>query len=191
MEGMREDLESREDPRPDETAAGAEGETAHDATEDDPAADEMKQLAAERDELRDLLLRKQAEFDNFRKRTERERTEFAQYASAELVRELLSVLDSFELALKNSESENGSDRKGFLLIHKQLIDMLSRAGLEAIQAEGQPFDPNIHEAVTTQAPPEGVADGTVLADLRKGYLLKGKLLRPTMVVVAKSASGGD
>jgi molecular chaperone GrpE len=193
MEGMKEDLESRGDPRAEETPAEAENpeEAAPDPQEDDPAAGQLKQLAAERDELRDLLLRKQAEFDNFRKRTERERAEFVQYASAELVRELLGVLDSFELALKNAESENGGDRKGFQLIHKQLVDMLSRAGLEPIRAEGQPFDPNIHEAVTTQAAPEGIDDGTVLADLRTGYVLKGKLLRPTMVVVAKSGSDPD
>jgi molecular chaperone GrpE len=149
-----------------------------------------RELVRERDELKDLLLRKQAEFENFRKRTERERSEFVQYAAAEVMRELLNVLDSFELALKTGDSGGTDPLKGFALIHKQLVDTLSRAGLKEITAAGQPFDPNVHEAVTTQPAPDGVADGTVLTELRRGYELNGKLLRPTMVSVA-SRSGGD
>lgn len=149
----------------------------------------IEELAGERDELKDLLLRKQAEFENFRKRTEKERAEFARYATAELMREMLNVLDSFELALRSDETETPADQKGFELIYKQLQDSLARAGLEAIEADGRPFDPNVHEAVSTQPAPEGVAAGTVLAELRRGYCLHGRLLRPTMVVVA--ADGGD
>lgn len=194
-EGMPEEESSSGEGRgPSSTGGGATGGAAgEDDSVDAGSVESVNKLTAERDELRDLLLRKQAEFDNFRKRSERERSEFAQFASAELMKELLNVLDSFELALKNSEAEAGGDRKGFLLIHKQLLDTLSRSGLEAIVAEGQPFDPNVHEAVTTKAAPEGVDDGAVLADLRTGYRLKGRLLRPSMVVVAKSdsGSGGD
>jgi molecular chaperone GrpE len=195
---MKEDLENSEESPTEENpvdrpgaGAGSHDHSRGDGEGEDGSAELVRHLTAERDELRDLLLRKQAEFDNFRKRTERERSEFAQFASADLMRELLNVLDSFELALRNSESDPDGERKGFLLIHKQLLDTLSRSGLESIDAMGQRFDPNVHEAVTTQPAPEGVDDGTVLADLRTGYLLKGKLLRPSIVVVAKSDPGGD
>lgn len=182
---MTEDLENRE-PMVD---ADDSVETPNEVGAADPA-DGAEALVRERDELKDRLLRKQAEFENFRKRTERERAEFVQYATAEVMREMLDVLDSFELALKSDDSEGAPGYKGFELIYKQLRDSLSRAGLEPIEAQGKPFDPNVHEAVSTQLAPEGVSDGTVLAELRRGYLLRGKLLRPTMVMVA-AASGSD
>jgi molecular chaperone GrpE len=170
-----------------ESDFAADSRSAEQGSEESPI--EVEELARERDELKDLLLRKQAEFENFRKRTERERADFAQHATSDIMRDLLSVLDSFELALKAARSGAGG-YQGFELIQKQLIDTLSRAGLEAIEAEGQPFDPHIHEAVSTQPAPHGVADGTVLTELRRGYQLRGKLLRPTMVTVAASTSGG-
>jgi len=155
------------------------------------AADEalVRTLTGERDELRDLLIRKQAEFENFRKRTERERAEFAQFALADFMKELLNVLDSFELALKNAEAVGGQGRQGihqgYELTYKQLLESLQRFGLETIDAQGSEFDPHVHQAVSTQ-PSSEVADGMVLKELRRGYLLKGRLLRPAMVTVASS-----
>jgi molecular chaperone GrpE len=145
----------------------------------DVPADELQTLKEDRDGVYDRLLRKQAEFDNYKKRVDRERTEFVQFASSELMKELLNALDSFDLALRNT----GGDLRGFELIYKQLQDTLTRFGLKAVEAKGQKFDPNIHQAVATQ-PTSEVAENTVLEEMRKGYLLNGRLLRPAMVTVA-------
>jgi molecular chaperone GrpE len=141
--------------------------------------DELQALKEERDSLYDRLLRKQAEFENFKRRVERERSEFIQFASAELMKELLNALDSFDLALRNT----GGDLRGFELIYKQLQDTLTRFGLKAVEAKGQTFDPNFHQAVATQ-PTDEVEENTVVEEMRKGYMLNGRLLRPAMVTVA-------
>jgi len=154
--------------------------------EDLPGTDPESQLKAERDELYDRLLRKQAEFDNYKKRIERERSEYIQFASAELMRELLNAMDSFDLAIHNASSDSGaSDNmlQGLDLIYKQFQDTLARFGLKAIEARGQNFDPNLHQAVST-IPADDVAENTVVDELRKGYMLNGRLLRPAMVSVA-------
>ena len=167
---------------------GSESEPEFEApSTDTTTGDEAtRALIEERDELRDLLLRKQAEFENFRKRTERERAEFVQFALADCLREILNVLDSFELALRDIASEDQQGlavHRGYELIYKQLVESLQRFGLEGIEAAGKDFDPHVHQGVSTQ-PSSDVPEGTVLQELRKGYLLKGKLLRPTMVTVA-------
>ena len=151
-----------------------------------PGAGSESQLKAERDDLYDRLLRKQAEFDNYKKRIERERSEYVQYASAELIRELLNALDSFDLAIHNASSDSAaSDNmlRGLDLIYKQFQDTLARFGLKAIEARGQVFDPNLHQAVST-IPTDDAAENTVVDELRKGYTLNGRLLRPVMVSVA-------
>jgi len=146
---------------------------------DAPPVNEVQALKEERDGLYDRLLRKQAEFDNYKKRIDRERSEFVQFASAELMKELLNVLDSFDRALQNT----GGDIRGFELIYKQLQDTMGRFGLKAIEAKGQPFDPNIHQAVATQ-PTDAVEDNMVVDEVRRGYTLNGRLLRPAMVTVS-------
>jgi molecular chaperone GrpE len=151
----------------------------------------VQQATSERDDFKDRLLRKQAEFENFKKRTDRERAEFVKYASAELMREVLNVVDSLELALNDAGSGDGDDQKvrqGFDLIYKQLVDSLKRFGLETIEAKGHLFDPNVHEAVSTEISTDA-PEGTVVAELRRGYLLQGKLLRPAMVTVAAAPVG--
>src|SRR6266850_3593495 len=153
------------------------------AAQDTP---DIQALKEERDSLFDRLLRKQAEFENYKKRMDREKAEFAQFASSELIKELLTTLDSFELALRNAASE-GSGRedvlRGFELIYKQLVDTLGRFGLKAIEAKGKKFDPNFHQAVATQATEE-MEENTVIEEMRKGYTLNGRLLRPAMVSVS-------
>jgi molecular chaperone GrpE len=143
---------------------------------------ERDQLAAEKSEIQDLLQRRQAEFENFRRRTERERGDFAQYASMEIVRDLLPIVDDFDRAMK-AESTDKEYARGVELIYGRMIDLLKKAGLEPIEAEGKPFDPHLHQAVekvqTTEAP-----DHTILSEFQKGYFFKGKLLRPSMVKVA-------
>ena len=147
---------------------------------------EIQKLVEERDSLQDRLLRRQAEFENYRKRVDRERNEYVQSASAELVRELLNVLDSFDLAIRNASSEGsaGEDMlRGLDLVYKQFLDTLGRFGLKAIEAKGQTFDPNFHQAIST-VPSDEVAENTVVEEFRRGYTLNGKLLRPAMVSVS-------
>ncbi len=169
---------------------GVDAEFPEHPSESPELAETVRALTDERDALKDQLLRKQAEFENFRKRIDRERAEFVQFASAELMREVLNVLDSFEPALRNvaGDDNDGKTGQGFDLIYKQLLDILKRFGLELIEARGRRFDPHVHEAVSTQ--PSGDAEeGTVLEELRAGYLLNGKLLRPSMVIVSEAAPG--
>lgn len=147
---------------------------------------EIQTLKEERDSLYDRLLRKQADFENYKKRMDREKSEFTQFASAELMKELLNALDSFELALRNAAAEaKGSENmlRGFELIYKQLQDTVTRFGLKPLEAKGQTFDPNFHQAVSTKATDE-VEENTVIEEMRKGYLLNGRLLRPAMVTVS-------
>ena len=146
------------------------------------AQPELQKLKEERDSLYDRLLRKQADFENYKKRVERERTEFVQFASAELMKELLNALDSFDMAIRNA-STDARTLQGFQLIYKQLLDTMNRFGLKAIEAKGQKFDPNFHQAVST-TPTSEVEENTILDEMRKGYLLNGRLLRPAMVNVA-------
>ena len=143
---------------------------------------ELQNLKQERDSLYDRLVRKQAEFENYKKRIDRERSEFVQSASSELMKELLNALDSFDLAIKNSSADELT-AQGFKLIYKQLLDTMGRFGLKAIETKGQRFDPNFHQAVTT-TPTDEFAENTILDELRRGYLLNGRLLRPAMVNVA-------
>jgi molecular chaperone GrpE len=143
---------------------------------------ERDQLAAEKSDLYDRLLRKQAEFDNFRRRTEREKAEFLQFMGMDLVRQILPVLDDFARALKVDCPDPGY-AKGIELIYQRLYDILKKMGLEPVETVGSTFDPNIHEAVDTLQTEE-VEDQTILEEYRRGYNFKGKLLRPAMVKVA-------
>ena len=146
---------------------------------------ELQKLRVERDTLIDRLARLQAEFENVRKRTAREQQEFREYAVADAVKALLPTLDSFERALQTSAAEKSEFRSGIELIYKQLQDALQKLGLRAIPAKGEPFDPHLHEAIemveTTDA-----ADHQILEELQRGYKLKDRLLRPSMVKVARN-----
>ena len=156
------------------------------AAELDQLRIERDGLRVERDELRDMLLRRQAEFDNFRKRTERERAEQSQYASMEVVGDLLPILDDFERAL-TADSSSPEYAKGIHMIYQRMGESLKKTGLEPVEAIGKPFDPHLHQAIerveTNDAP-----DHTVLGEFQRGYYFKGKLLRPSMVKVAVPAA---
>jgi molecular chaperone GrpE len=153
----------------------------------EPAADRARDLEAERDRYYDLLLRKTAEFDNYRKRTERERREQAEQAAAGLLAELLPVVDDLERALAtDAGSDQGAAyRQGVELILRQMLELLKRRGVRPIDALGQDFDPRFHQAVAVDESP-GHRDGEVVEELRRGYLLGEKLLRPAMVKVARA-----
>lgn len=145
---------------------------------------EKEALARENKALFDQLLRRQADFDNFRKRLEREQAELRPAAQASLVAELIPALDAFERALAADAAGVSEDyRTGVELIYKQLFGALAAAGLEAVVADGQPFDPNLHHAVERIESPD-VPDQQVVATLQKGYLFRQRLLRPALVRVA-------
>jgi molecular chaperone GrpE len=150
----------------------------------DPARDALQR---ERDELYDRLLRTTAEFDNYRKRIDRERREQAEWAAADLMRDVLAVVDDFERALAvASPPEAKVYRDGVELIHRQLLDLLRKRGVTAIDTRGADFDPALHQAVAHDEVP-GARDGEILAELRPGYRLGERLLRPAMVRVAKAS----
>jgi len=154
------------------------------AAESARADADVAKLTADLDDLRQTLLRRQADFENYRKRIEKERGEENKRATARVVEALIPIVDGFEHALAaHREAEYESYRKGFELIYKQLLDNLSRLGVERIEPTGQPFDPHQHQALD-RAESSDAPDGTVLQVLQPGYLFHGRVLRPAMVRVA-------
>ncbi len=163
-------------------------EAVNDATPEPEAAPEAAQdplsaMTAERDTIKDQMLRMAAEFDNFRKRTARESAQIRKAAAANLVRDLLPVLDNFERALAHAGSDAGSLAQGVEMILKQLKDVLATAGVETIDAVGQPFDPQVHEALTQQPSEEHPVDH-VVQEFERGYRLGDLVLRAAKVVVS-------
>jgi molecular chaperone GrpE len=158
--------------------------TASQQAETSGADAELARLKNERDLLVDRMARMQADFDNARKRAQREQQEFRDYALSDFIRTLLPILDSFDRAIAATGS--GEDlRKGVELINRQLHGALAKLGVEAVAAEGEPFDPTVHEALGMVETNE-VDDNHVAEELQRGYKLKGRLLRPAMVRVAKN-----
>jgi molecular chaperone GrpE len=162
------------------------------AGEESPVADasvaELAQanekLQAEKRELLDRLLRSQAELDNFRKRTQKEKEEIRQHGAENLIRSLLPTLDGFERALQHrDESVPETFFHGLELIYRELREVLGRAGLVAVETEGQLFDPYLHQAVETVNAP-GHRENEIVEEMQRGYKLKNKLLRPAIVKVA-------
>jgi molecular chaperone GrpE len=145
---------------------------------------EFEQLKAERDQLLDRLARLQAEFENARKRSERERAEFRDYATGNVVEQFLPVLDHFELALKASGSVE-QVRSGVELIVKQMGEVLRQLQVTPVPAIGEPFDPRVHEALGT-VERDDIPDHYVAEEVRRGYRLRERLLRPAMVRVASN-----
>ena len=171
---------SGEDPGTIEEEPPVEEEPGDAASEPSALAEELEAARRERDEYLDALQRLKAEFENSRKRQERERARILETASERLVVELLPVLDNLDRAL---EAE-GDIREGVRATRDQLADVLGREGLLPVASDGQPFDPNVHEAVMGQ-PSEEHEEGTILQTFERGYLLNGKPIRPAKVVVAK------
>jgi molecular chaperone GrpE len=143
---------------------------------------ERDRLAVEKAELDDRLRRAWAEFENARRRAERERSDFLQFASMDLVRNLLPVLDDFERAVKVETADKDYTR-GIELIYQRFYDTLKKMGLEPIETAGKQFDPNQHEAVQ-RVHTEEQEDQAIVEELQRGYNFKGKLLRPAWVKVA-------
>jgi molecular chaperone GrpE len=164
-------------------------ETAQEAVSDEPALHPVapgsggdEALREENQQLRDRYLRTLADFDNLRKRTEREKADYFKYAVANVLRDVLPVLDNFDRALEHAE-EGDEFHKGVLLIYKQLFEVLQKHGLKPIDEKGVHFDPNIHEAVVREED-ASVPSHTVVEILQRGYFLHDRLLRPALVKVA-------
>jgi len=159
------------------------GEAAAQAVETPP---DTAELQRQRDDYYDRLLRQTAEFDNYRKRIERERQQVTESAAADLIEELLPLIDDFERALAAEPGEDGAGpyRRGVELIHRQLLELLKKRGVRALDTVGTEFDPYYHQAVATE-PAAGRRDGEITEELRRGYMLGDRLLRPAMVKVAK------
>jgi molecular chaperone GrpE len=168
----------------------AHDEKPADAIEEEPSVDEtaevverdLDDLARERDDLRELAQRVQADFENYRKRVIREQTAVVERATEGLVEALLPVLDSFELALGTLDDADEKVRKGVELVYAELLGVLEKAGLERIDTDGKPFDPNVHEAVLQD---EGDGEPVVSETMRTGYCVKGRVVRPAMVKVTR------
>ncbi|HXO61549.1 MAG TPA: nucleotide exchange factor GrpE [Candidatus Acidoferrales bacterium] len=145
---------------------------------------EVGKLAKDLEDLRQTLLRRQADFDNYRKRVEKERSEDSRRSTARVIEALIPVVDSFEQALaSHREPEYANYRKGFELIHKQLIDNITKLGVERIDPVGMTFDPHLHQAMDRTETTEK-DEGTILQVFQPGYVFHGRVLRPAMVRVA-------
>jgi molecular chaperone GrpE len=177
-------------------AADAAGDAAADqsAPESLPAgevsvAEQIQKLAAEKQDLQNMLVRRQADFENYRKRVERERQQERHRGAEVLIEQVLPVLDAFDRALASGQDSSASAeyRKGFELIRTQLWNALAKQGLQPIEAVGKPFDPHLHHAIEN-VPTAEQPEGTVVGEMQKGYMFHDRVLRPAMVRVASAPS---
>jgi molecular chaperone GrpE len=150
--------------------------------------DDTDGLQADLDRFRDLALRSQADFENYKKRAAREKEEAIKYANSSLLERLIAIVDNFELGLEaaRAEGEKSPIFSGMSMVLKQLMDFLADSGLQPIDATGQQFDPNLHEAIAHE-PSDEFREGTVIRQTRRGYKMKDRLLRPSSVVVSSGA----
>jgi molecular chaperone GrpE len=174
---------------PDDSSGSDQSPEAKAVAADSAAADaEIARLAADLQDLRQTLLRRQADFENYRKRIEKERAEDSNRYTARVIEALVPIIDGFEHALAaHRESEYENYRKGFELIYKQLRDNLAKLGVERIEPLGQRFDPHLHQAMDRVETDEA-EDGTILQVYQPGYVFHGRVLRPAMVRVAVQAT---
>jgi molecular chaperone GrpE len=167
-----------------DTDVQAEG-TAQDNAPTEAANDELAKAVEEREQLRDRLLRTTAEFDNYRKRVDRDRKDMTDRAAQAILTEILPIIDDLERALAAEDIGEGADayRRGVELIHRQLLDLLTRRGVTPIDTAGATFDPHLHQAVSSE-PSADHREGEIIEEFRRGYRLGDRLLRPAMVKVA-------
>lgn len=165
--------------------ADAEAETT--ASEEDAAAlkAQVESLKAALEEKDNRVKRLQADFENFRRRTSKEREELANVVTQDLLKSMLPILDNFDRAMAAEQKDNESFQKGVEMIYTQLHETLENAGLELIDTAGQKFDPNFHQAVMRVENPE-LEDDTIAQELQKGYIVKGRVIRPSMVQVVSN-----
>ena len=151
--------------------------------------EELKARAAKADEHWERVLRITADFDNFKKRAAREKQDAIRYGNESLIEKLIPILDSLDMAITAAQASSGetiqSLRDGVVMVHQQFRTALADSGLEEVDATGKAFDPNLHEAISQQETSD-VPEGHVVQQVRKGYKLRDRLLRPASVIVAKS-----
>src|ERR1700693_26259 len=154
--------------------------------------DQLVQLKAELSKYKDVALRSVADLDNYRKRMAREKDDAIRYANSNFLERLIPILDNFELGLQAAKTGGSQSavQDGMIMVFKQLQDFLASCGVETVDATGQHFDPNVHEAIA-QEQNEEVPEGFVVLQVRKGYRLKDRLIRPANVVVSKGAPVGE
>ena len=165
--------------------APAENEQAEEKTAAGETAElrtQLEEAVKQREEYLNLAQRVQADFENFRRRTRQEKEELAAVVTQNLLKDLLPFLDNFERALAAESSDAESLRAGVEMMYKQLVEALKKDGLEYIETKDKPFDPNFHQAVMRVEDSEK-EDGTIVAELQKGYMVKGRVIRPSMVQV--------
>lgn len=179
-----------EEPTDDAVVDAVDTEEAGEAPDDGEQPDELEQARAEAAQNHDRYLRAAAELDNYRKRTVKIRAETRDETLRDVLLQVGPMLDNFRRALEQESEDVASYRQGIEIIYKQFTDILSGYGLVEIEAEGQPFDPNLHEALA-QVPTDEHEPGTVMQEMEKGYMLNDRVVRPARVVVAaqKAASG--
>jgi molecular chaperone GrpE len=176
-------------PSAEDESAGAPGAAAGDGGKGAPAAElesELEKARAQSASYLDRAARIQAEFDNYRKRAAREQQDYREYALADALKSLLPILDSLDRALKTNAASLEEYRSGIELIDKQFHDALAKLGVQPVAAEGESFDPNLHQAVQMVDTDEA-EDNRVIDELQRGYKLKDRLLRPAMVRVARNS----
>ena len=174
-----------------DASEGAEGaESADGAAEAAESAEDLQKkvetLAAALQEKDNRLKRLQADFENFRRRTNKEREEIGNVVTQELLKSLLPSVDNFDRAMATEPQDGEAFKKGDEMIYTQLGETLKNAGLEIIETEGQKFDPNFHQAVMRVENPD-LDDDTIAQELQKGYIVKGKVIRPSMVQVVSNS----
>lgn len=191
MKEMQQEIDEAEAP---ETAEASESDAAEaDAAAEAEAPDEdaaalkvqVESLKAALEEKDNRVKRLQADFENFRRRTSKEREELANVVTQDLLKSMLPILDNFDRAMAAEQKDNESFQKGVEMIYTQLNETLKNAGLELIDTAGQKFDPNFHQAVMRVENPD-LEDDTIAQELQKGYIVKGRVIRPSMVQVVSN-----
>lgn len=154
-------------------------------SEENACVKELDELREQVKEHQERYLRVQADFDNFRRRSRMEKEDFAKYASMKLVESLLPVIDNFDRALQSTKDTKDFDAlaKGIEMVYRQLDQVLAQEGLAPIQAVGEPFNPEFHQAIM-QVESEDHEEGIIVEEVQKGYMLKDKVIRPSMVKVS-------
>lgn len=167
-------------------AAGAKDSAAEETKAAETEEQDAEKLAGELADLNQRFLRVAADFENYKRRTAQEKDDLLKYSNAKLIGELLPVLDNFQLALKSpgNSPEVQNVVKGMEMIYRQMLQVLEQAGMSKIEAVGQSFDPKLHEAIM-QVEDDSVPEDTVVEELRAGYMLKERVIRPSMVKVSK------
>src|SRR5437016_5847289 len=176
---------------PDEKKGDRRSTSSAPGTEQADGVDEMASMQADLDRFRDLAARSQADFENYKKRCAREKEEGIKYANTSLLEKLVPIVDNFELGLAaaRGHGEKSPIYSGMSLVLKQLQDFLADHGLQPIEAVGQKFDPNLHEAIAHEA--SHAPEGTVTRQTRRGYRFKDRLLRPSSVAVSRGPRKSD